>query len=425
MRRVSNILKKRHYFTPDYPVIPIHPIYPVTKLDMVMDANNNMLKSKNPEKINAVVGAYRTEKGKPYVFNCVKKAISTMMNDNDNDQMNFEYQPICGNDKYINLTASLYFGNPPILNYKGVQTIGGTGALYLAGKFLKTVFENPTIYVPNPTWENHINIFKNSGVNVSTYEYLNKNGLFNFDNLMSTIKQIPNYGIILLHGCAHNPTGYDLTKNEWEELLNLCINKRLYIVIDLAYLGFASGNVEKDSTAIRLLNSKFYPSLVCTSYSKNFGLYSERIGSLFVSEGKNVSETQKAYEVLKSLIRTSYSSSPSFGSKIITTILTEPDLKKEWESELVNIHRRYTDMRFLLRKSIENKTQKDFSSITDQCGMFWYTRNILSDEQIAKMQSSDVFFLKNGRISLAGLNLENYERFVDVFSHVVCDATKN
>lgn len=396
--------------------------YPELHLDMVMDTNDKMNKYQGTNKINTVIGVYRTETGAPYNFNSVKKAEESLITTG----LSHDYEPIIGNPKFIDLTSNLYFGvESQKLCYRGLQTVGGTGALSLAASFMKRVFSNPVVHVPNPTWENHIHIFKNANVMVKQYSYLfpkNEKSIshptnFDFSQLSESIKNIPNGEAVLLHGCAQNPTGYDLTSDQWNQLINVCISKQLYIIIDLAYLGFASGNIEKDRIVLTILKNYNYPSLVCTSYSKNFGLYSERVGSIFVCGADN-GETQQAHNVLKGLVRTSYSNPPSFGSKIITKILETPELKCMWEHELLGINQRYVKMRHKLRTVLEEKLHIDFSSITNQTGMFWYAREHLTSAQILAMRNEGIFFLENGRISIAGINNENFDRFVKIFVDV-------
>jgi aspartate/tyrosine/aromatic aminotransferase len=393
----------------------MNPTYPPLHVDKISKCNDEMLKNTNPDKINVVIGLYKTNNGEIYKFNCVKTVEEQLINEG----LTHNYVPIAGDQKFIDLSTELYFGAPDNVNYKGAQTIGGTGSLDLAAKFIKTVYPNTSIYIPNPTWENHLLIFKRNNLDVHTYEYLTEHSEFNFDKLLDSVNIIPNNNVILLHGCAHNPTGYDLSPNEWVQIIDLCISKNLYVVIDLAYLGLGAG-IEHDRFSIMLLNQRCHPSLVCTSYSKNFGLYGERVGCLFVL-AKDINETAVAYNIIKSIIRTSYSSPPTFGSRIISTILENVHLKHEWTQELENIHNDFKNIRWKLRNALEKKLMTDFSSITNQTGMFWYARNHLTNEQICVLKKNNIFLLEDGRISVSGLNDSNFERFVDIFVKVKLD----
>jgi aspartate/tyrosine/aromatic aminotransferase len=395
-----------------HPPFPFY-VYPKTTMDMVMRANDRMNKNKAFDKINCVVGTYKDENGKGYVFDSIKNALSNITNKG----LTYDYEPITGNDKYISESKNLYLSNDT--HYECVQTLGGTGSLKLAATMLKILCNNnninPTIYVPNPTWENHINIFSNSEIKVNSYNYLLEDKkCFNFDYLYESINKVQNNCIILLHACAHNPTGYDLTREQWEKIVLLCKKKSLYIVVDIAYLGFASGSINTDKVLLDILNKTPYPSMICSSYSKNFGLYSERVGCLFISDYYK-EQTKNAYNVLKSLIRSSYSNPPSIGSKIISEILSNDELKNNWLNDLSMINKRYNFIRLDLRTELENKLNLDFSDITKQKGMFWYASKHLKQSQINYMENKNIYFLENGRISLAGLNKTNIKQFVDTF----------
>lgn len=393
--------------------------YPSSSLDMVMRTNeimNSQLKKMDEKNkkllINAVIGSYRNEEGQPHTFECVTDVVKNIITNKS-----YEYKPILGENKFISLTGELYFGISRDCNFSGAQTVGGTNSLFLAGSFLKNVgFEY--IYVSNPTWENHINIFQRTGLNVRSYDYLLENGNFNFNKLICEILKIPNNSCILLHGCAHNPTGYDLDEDEWTELFSICMKKNLYIVIDMAYLGFATGNIHKDSAVLRVLYSTNYPAIVCTSYSKNFSLYSERLGSIWI-RGNNENETKQGHDLIRSLIRTSHSNPPGFGAEIVTAILSDETLKNKWETELVKINNHYSKIRKSLKEKLQEKNPDNselFESITLQRGMFWCPHNMLSQSEIQKMRDNGLFFLENGRISVAAINNSNIDRFVEIFS---------
>lgn len=384
--------------------------YPSQPVDQVTEAIMNMSKDTSEDKINCVFGALNDENGKLYKFNCVKEAEKIIFS----EDLTYAYAPSVGDDTLIILSSQLYFGDST--HYKGVQTVGGTGSLHLAGNFINTTFKNinRTIWVPNPTWENHVNIFEGLGLKVEKYSYLTDSGLFNFDFLWKSICSIPDDNIVLFHGCAHNPTGYDLLPKQWEKVISVCKSKNLYIIVDLAYLGFSSGSIEEDKILLKILNNEHYPSLICTSYSKAFGLYSERVGMLFVS-GKNVDETIESHNILRGLIRKSYSSPPTFGSKIITKILSTPSLKEKWNEELKVINQRYISIRKNIRDKLEQKLKLDFSDVTQQRGMFWYANKHLNGEQILYIISQHIHIVKNGRINISSLNDSNIDKFIDVF----------
>jgi len=377
-------------------------------LDGIMRINQLYNLSKIENKINLVVGAYRTIDNKPFVFNSVKQAKNNIITNN------YEYLPITGDIEFNELSKKLYFGN--FTNFSAVQTLSGTGSLYLLSQLLREIIqENKTIYLPNPTWDNHFNIFHSSGLNLSTYEYLLEDRKFNFEYLYDNIKKIPESNIVLFHGCAHNPTGYDPMFQGWFELIRLCQRKNLMVIIDMAYLGFASGNIEHDANVLRILNNRDYPAFVCSSYAKNFGLYSERVGNLFF-RGYNQTETNDLNDILRTIIRRMYSNPPSNGSNIIKTILGNDELYKLWLDDLQEINHRYSYIRNQLYCKLENEINENFSDIIHQKGMFYYSK--LNKEQVGKIRENGIFMPDNGRISLAGLNNKNIDRFVSVYKKV-------
>jgi aspartate aminotransferase len=382
-------------------------LYNLTKpsLDGIMRINQLFNACTDKNKINLVIGAYRTPSGNPYIFESVEKAKKTILSNGH------EYLPITGDNTYIELSKKLYFGGET--NFSGVQSLSGTGSLYLVAQMLKeTVDNNKTIFLPNPTWENHFNVFHSSGLGLSTYNHLRPNKTWNWKYFYDNIKKLPNSNIVLFHGCGHNPSGYDPSFSEWFDLINLCVRKNMLMIIDMAYLGFASGNIVEDSQVLRLVNNQDYPVFICTSYAKNFGLYSERVGNLFF-RGYNQQDTNDMNDILRTIIRKIYSNPPSNGSSIIKTILSNEELRNIWFIELENIVKHYKSIRNELKIKLENKMNSDFTDITKQRGMFYYSK--LSVEQVEYLRNKAVFLPDNGRISLAGLNETNMDKFVDLF----------
>jgi aspartate aminotransferase len=378
-------------------------------LDGIMRVNQLFNASGDKNKINLVIGAYRTQNGLPYIFQSVEKAKKNILANGH------EYLPITGDSAYVELSKDLYFrGNN---NFLGVQSLSGTGSLYLMSQLLKQIADNDkTIFLPNPTWENHFNVFHNSGLALSTYNYLQPNGKWNCQYLYDNIKKLPDSNFILFHGCAHNPTGYDPYHSEWIDLIDLCVKKNMCMLIDMSYLGFASGNIDEDSGILRILKNKDCPSFVGISFAKNLGLYSERVGSLFF-RGYDDKDTVVINEILKTIIRKTYSNPPSNGSSIVKTILSNEELRNIWFIELENISKHYLSIRKELRTKLENELNCDFSDITSQKGMFYYSN--ISVEKVESLRSHAIFLPDNGRISLAGLNTTNIDKFIKVFSKVV------
>lgn len=384
-------------------------------LDSIMHLNSIFLKNPNPQKLNLIIGSYRTPEGKPYVFKSVEKALEII----NGKPKNMEYNPITGDQEYLDASKQLYFEKES--KFDNVQSLSGTGALRLAGDLIAKTLVPNTIYLPNPTWENHGKVFSSAGLNIGSYDYINKRGDFNFFDLeKSIVTCIPSNNIILLHACAHNPTGYDLSSDEWTRIVELCMKKNLFIVVDMAYLGFASGDLDKDLTLLKILDRINYPALVCTSYAKNFGLYSKRVGNLFF-RGDGDDETINMKDTLRQIIRTSYSSPPADGSNIVKTILRNTELTNLWKSELKDINTHYTGIRETIRKELEDKLNTDFSNITKQTGMFYFGQKEISTDVVHKMRENGIYFLDNARISLAGLNKDNIPKFVKE----LCNAYRN
>jgi len=358
----------------------------------------------SPERLDVGIGAYRDENGKPYVLNVVKKAEKIMMEDKE---ANKEYLGIAGNALFIKSTQEFCFGEEAQSLAKGVvataQSLSGTGALRVGSEFLVDQFPGAEIYIPNPTWGNHKAIFTRAGFKVNQYRYFKAatKGL-DFEGMVEDISNAPNGSIILLHVCSHNPTGVDPSEAQWQQILEVVQRKKLLPFFDSAYQGFASGSTDKDAYAVRLFEAAGVELLVAQSYSKNMGLYGERIGAINVV-CKSV-EARKAVESqLKIQIRAMYSNPPRHGASIAAIILSDPELNAEWKAELEQMTVRINDMRVGLRKAIEDLgTPGDWSFITEQIGMFTYTG--LAKEQVEEMQKNyHIYMPGSGRISVAGL----------------------
>ena len=381
-------------------------------IDKIIGINNLFKLDNRLNKINLVIGAYKDSNGHNYIFNSVKDAIKK------NHRDNFEYLPIQGDNEFLTLTKKICFNNNET-HYDNIQTLSGTGALKIAGDFLAQTFNthnsDPVIYLPDPTWANHNNIFTSSGLCVSSYAYLNKNRKFTTEYIYDQICKIPNNNIILLHACAHNPTGYDPHYHGWYEILNLCKYKNLFPVIDMAYLGFASGNIKKDNQVLEILNKLHIPSMICCSFAKNFGLYSERVGTLLFC-GNNDTETSIMKQILSTIIRRSYSTPPANGSHIIKTILNDAELTNMWKNELLHINNHYKYIRLMLQTKLENALNDDFSDIIFQKGMFYYSS--LNIEEVYKMRNHSIYMPDDGRISLAGINEQNIDHIVRTWMQI-------
>lgn len=293
------------------------------------------------------------------------------------------------------------------------QALSGTGALQMVGQFLKTMLNCDAIALPDPTWGNHNAIFKRAGLEIKTYTYYHPATRgFDFYGMMEAVRSLPKGTAILLHSCAHNPTGVDPTEAQWSQIVEACKSGELVPVIDNAYQGYASGNLEKDGFAQRAFEKAGLEFFVCQSFAKNFGLYGERIGYIHCLAEKK-EHADAVLSQLKILIRQAYSSPPRRGAAIVYAILSDPTLKRQWLGELKFMAERIDGMRTALRGALEKrKVPGTWSHITNQIGMFSYTG--LSVEQCERLTKEfHIYLLKSGRISMAGVNPGNVDYIAD------------
>lgn len=370
---------------------------------------------KNPKKVNLGIGAYRDDSGNPFILECVRKAEKTLLENG----FNKEYLPIEGLSGYREEVSKLLLG--PALHkaphHFTAQTVGGTGALKIAGEFIfrKGIKE---IYLPENTWPNHKLIFSNIGFRLPTYPYYDatKHRL-TFSDMWKAFKKIPAKSIVLLHACCHNPTGMDPTKEQWQELSKLMHEHQLIPFFDIAYQGFGDG-VDEDAYAIRHFVEQGHECLIANSFSKNFGLYGERVGSLTAI----IKEKEAAHNIgshFRQLIRSNYSNPPSYGARIVTTILQSKELLEIWIKELTMMRERIKAMRQALAEGLNaHQVPLDMSFFNDQRGIFSYTG--LSENQVHTLREKySIFLTKDGRANIAGLNNSNLEYVVDAFSAVM------
>lgn len=306
-----------------------------------------------------------------------------------------------------------------------VQTISGTGAVHLGALFLAKFYKgNRTVYLSSPTWANHNQIFTNVGLPIATYPYFDKNtkGL-DFEGMKAALQAAPDRSIILLHACAHNPTGVDPTPDQWAELAKLCRAKSHLPFFDCAYQGFASGDLTRDAQAVRHFVAEGFELLVAQSFAKNFGLYGERAGCFhFVAPPNSADTTTRVASQLAILQRSEISNPPRYGASIASIVLNDPKLFAEWEDNLRNMAGRIISMRQALRAKLEELgTPGTWNHITDQIGMFSFTG--LTEAQVLRLREKDhVYMTKNGRISMAGLNSRNIDYFARAVDRAVREA---
>lgn len=391
---------------------------PMGAPDAILGIAENFKACTSPDKVNVCVGAYRDENGKPWILPSVREAEKKMI---DDPAENKEYASIAGDANFVSLAIKFAYGQDVDMDkIAAVQSLSGTGACRVGGAFLAKFAPVKKIYVPNPTWGNHIAIFEEAGLEVVRYRYYSRatNGL-DLEGMIEDVKAAPNGSIVLLHACAHNPTGCDPTKEEWKTLSDLCKEKELIVFFDSAYQGFASGDAEADGYALRMFVDEGHTVMLAQSFAKNFGLYGERCGTLsFVTNDKE--EKERVMSQVKRVIRPMYSSPPIHGSSIVRTVLSDEDLTKQYYEECEFMANRIGSMRKLLVEKLKDAgSTHDWSHITSQIGMFAYT-GMSSD--MCDMLTSEffIFLTRDGRISLAGLNPNNVE-YVAKAIHAVTD----
>ncbi|MCG9966323.1 amino acid aminotransferase [Shewanella cutis] len=386
--------------------------------DPILGLTDTFKADPRQDKVNLGVGIYKDEAGQTPVLQSVKKAEALLLE----QEKTKNYLGIEGVQAYNRVVQELLFGEGSELVNSGraatAQAPGGTGALRIAAEFLLRNTPSRTVWVSNPTWANHQNIFETAGLTVKEYGYYNASAHdIDFDGMMTDLANAQAGDIILLHGCCHNPTGIDLTFAQWDLVANLCADKQLVPLFDFAYQGFGTG-IEEDAAGLRLVASKVPELLVANSFSKNFGLYNERIGAVTVV-ARNADEAVRAFSQVKRTIRANYSNPPAHGALIVSTILNDASLKALWVQELTEMRERIALMRTLFVQSLKDEgVTQDFSFISRQNGMFSFSG--LNKSQVARLKDEfGVYIVGSGRISVAGMTKANMPAICKAIAQVV------
>lgn len=371
-----------------------------------------------PGKVNLGVGVYYTDDGKVPLLKAVLAAEQEVVA----KQSPRAYIPIEGPNPYNSAVQNLLFGaDSPLIKEGRVVTaecLGGTGALRVGGDFVKRLDTGAPAAISAPSWENHRGIFESAGYQVLEYTYFDpKTRGVDFDGMVKSLESFPAKTLVILHACCHNPTGADLTAEQWKKIISICQTRQLIPFLDIAYQGFASG-IEQDGAAVRMFADSGMSFFVSSSFSKSFSLYGERVGALsIVTQSKE--ESTRVLSQLKRVIRTNYSNPPTHGAAIVTTVLNSPTLRQMWEYELAEMRERIKAMRHgLNQKLAASGVQQDFSFIEAQRGMFSYSG--LTADQVAKLQEQDgIYALSTGRICVAALNTKNLDRVAQAIARVL------
>lgn len=396
---------------------------PVTEGDAIFALMGEYQNDSATEKANLTAGVYRDDDGKPWVLPTVRKAEKMLFSD---PRIDHEYPPIAGLPSFIASARDILFAHPPpsfVNRCASIQTISGTGACHIGAKFLHSVLKPRTIWVSNPTWSNHHLILSIAAPDTEQkfYPYFDAtNNRFDCAGMLQTLESEAEEGdIILLHACAHNPTGLDPSQDEWRHIADLCERKHLFPFFDSAYQGFASGNPDTDAWAVRHFVERGTMELcVAQSFSKNFGLYGQRVGAFHLL-ASTPDARDRAYGLLADLQRGEISMPPIYGARIVDTILRDAELYKSWQDDLTTMAERIKGMRqALYDELVRLDTPGNWEHIVKQSGMFSYTG--LSEAQVAKLKEKHVYMLKSGRASISGLN----ERNVGLVARVIDAAVR-
>lgn len=376
-----------------------------------------------PHKVNLGIGLYYDADGRIPLLDLVRRTEVGIAAEGRRRS----YLPMEGHGPYREAARRLIFGVDSQAVRDGriatIQTLGGSGALKVGADFLKRYFPDSGVWVSDPTWDNHRSIFEGAGFKVVDYPYYDANsGAVRFGELLETVASLPINSIVLLHPCCHNPTGVDLSRAQWEALIPLMLHKKIVPFFDIAYQGFGD-DIDSDAWPIRVLAETGAPFLVASSFSKNMAIYGERCGSLSVV-CQDADQAERVFGQLKYAVRRNYSSPPSHGALVVSSILADIACYQEWSAEVSKMRERIRTMRSMLFETIsEQIPDRDFSYLVSQRGMFSYTG--LTGQQVdALREHHGVYLVGSGRICIAGLNNGNVGHVASSFVSVLhcCNA---
>ena len=386
--------------------------------DPILGLNEQFNADTNPAKVNLGVGVYYDDNGKLPLLQCVQAAEKAMME----APKPRGYLPIDGIAAYDAGVKALVFGadSEPVTSGRvaTVQAIGGTGGLKVGADFLKRLSPDATVLISDPSWENHRALFTNAGFNVDSYPYYDaaKRGV-NFEGMLAALNAAPAGTIVVLHACCHNPTGYDITPAQWDQVITACKAKNLTPFLDMAYQGFGYG-IAEDGAVIGKFVAAGLTFFVSTSFSKSFSLYGERVGALSVlCESKE--EADRVLSQLKIVIRTNYSNPPTHGGAVVAAVLGNPEWRALWEKELGEMRVRIKAMRQKLVDGLKAAgVKQDMGFITSQIGMFSYS-GLTKDQMVRLRNEFGVYGTDTGRRCVAALNSKNIDYVCDSIAKVV------
>ncbi|MEO9102750.1 MAG: amino acid aminotransferase [Burkholderiaceae bacterium] len=386
--------------------------------DPILGINEQFAADLRPNKVNLGVGVYFDDEGRLPLLDCVRQAEHFMME----APKARGYLPIDGMAAYDNAVRNLVFGgaSEPVASGRVavVQGLGGTGGLKIGADFLKRLNPDAKVLISDPSWENHRALFTQAGFTVETYPYYDApHRAIDFDGMLSALANAPAGTIAVLHACCHNPTGYDLTPDQWDQVVDVVKQHRLVPFLDMAYQGFSQG-ISDDGLAVHKFVAAGLECFVATSFSKSFSLYGERVGALSVLCADK-EQASRVLSQLKVMIRTNYSNPPIHGAMVVAMVLDTPKLRALWEQELAQMRDRIKSMRQRFVDGLKAAgVVQDMSFITGQVGMFSYSG--LSREQMVRLREDfAVYGTDSGRMCVAALNSHNVDHVSDAVAQVL------
>jgi len=386
--------------------------------DPILSLNENFQKDPRTNKVNLSIGIYFDDAGRLPVMQAVREAELSILKDLGPKP----YLPMAGFAHYRDAVQALVFGPECPARAEGriasVQTLGGSGALKVGADFIKRYFPASKLWVSDPTWENHRFIFERAGFEVNTYPYYDEaTGGLRFDAMLEAIDALPAKSVVLLHACCHNPTGVDLDEAQWVKIIDVLKRRDLLPFVDMAYQGFGSG-LDDDAFAVRELARRGVPAFIANSFSKNFSLYGERCGGLHVI-CDDAAEADRVLGQLTSAVRANYSNPPTHGAKIVTKVLTTPELAQSWREELAAMCERIARMRRAIHDGLKDHVRGEMlTRYLKQRGMFTYT-GLVAEQADRLKEEFGVYILRSGRMCVAGLNDSNVQTVADAIGKVL------
>jgi len=386
--------------------------------DPILGLNEQFAADTNPNKVNLGVGVYFDDNGKLPLLECVQAAEKTMMA----HPSARGYLPIDGIAAYDTAVKHLVFGadSEPVTSGRvaTVQGLGGTGGLKVGADFLRHLNPKAKVLISDPSWENHRGLFTNAGFTVETYAYYDASKKdINFDGMLASLNAAPAGTVVVLHACCHNPTGYDITPVQWDQVVEVVKTKNLTAFLDMAYQGFGHG-IQEDGAVIQKFVAAGLNFFVSTSFSKSFSLYGERVGALSVV-CKDKEECGRVLSQLKIVIRTNYSNPPIHGGAVVAAVLGNPELRSLWEKELGEMRVRIKAMRQKMVDGLKAAgVKQDMGFITRQIGMFSYS-GLTKDQMVRLRNEFGVYGTDTGRMCVAALNSKNIDHVCASIAKVV------